>query len=59
MADVLLSLAIVGVAAWTFVIVVRRVHARRHDGGAITPALGASCQLAMNVTTVYMLVLML
>lgn len=59
LADLLLSLAIVGVAAWTLVIVVRRLRARRRDGGAITPAVGASCQLAMNVTTVYMLVLML
>jgi hypothetical protein len=56
--DVLLTLAILVVAAWMSVIVVRRLRARgRH--GTLTPALGASCQLAMNVATVYMLVLML
>jgi Domain of unknown function (DUF5134) len=58
-ADALLSLAIVGIAVWTLMIVVRRLRARGREGGAITPALGASCQLAMNATTVYMLVLML
>jgi hypothetical protein len=58
LADVLLALAILVVAAWTFVIVVQRLRARGRDG-TLTPALGASCQLAMNVTTVYMLVLML
>jgi hypothetical protein len=57
--DVLLTLAIIGVATWTFVIVVRRLRLRGREGGPLTPALGASCQLAMNVTTVYMLVLML
>ena len=58
MLDALLSVAIVGVAGWTLLLLVRGLRARTHHGG-VTPALGASCQLAMNVTTVYMLVSML
>jgi hypothetical protein len=59
LADVLLTVAMVGVAVWTAVLLVRAVRARRagHRSGA--PAWGTGCQLAMNVTTVYMLALML
>ena len=56
--DVVLVVAMTGVATWTAVLLVRGIKARR--AGSHGPrAWSATCQLAMNVTTVYMLALML
>lgn len=57
--DILLVVAMLGVATWTATTLARRARssASCSRDGTLTPTLTASCHLAMNVTTVYMLML--
>jgi hypothetical protein len=61
--DVLLAVATAGVAIWTWRLIWSAGRARlattRPPNTELAPAVTAGCQLAMNVTTIYMLALML